>query len=302
MYKDKPLVIVLLGPTASGKTELAIEIAKQINVDIHNIDSRQLYKGMNIGTAKPTKEQQAQVKHLLIDLSEPNNPITLSEFKKEAESSLNKVLNQKNIAFLVGGSGLYLKALTNGLCPPAVAPQKNLREILQQIGQKECHQILQKCDPIAWGKISPKDSIRTIRALEVFFATGKPINALQTSKPPKWQLLELGLDPSNLYHRILKRTEYLFHNGLIDETKVLIKNYGSEISLLNTIGYKESLQVLQGIISLDEAIAVAAQRTKQFAKKQRTWFRRQHNPKWLNEKNSLEESLSLIKNVIGLCK
>ncbi len=299
MTKPKPAVIVLLGPTASGKTDLAIEIAKQVKIDIHNVDSRQIYKGMNIGTAKPTLSQQKQIKHYLLDLREPNIPMTLHEFKKEAESSLENTFNKDKVGFLVGGSGLYLKAITSGLCPPEVPPQKKLRQYLEQIGQLECHQILEKCDPDASKKISPRDSIRTIRALEVFYSTGKRISSLQSSKPPDWNLIELGLDPSNLHERIEKRTKNLFNNGLIEETQELIQRYGKSNSLLQTIGYKEAFTVIQGSSTMPTAIEIATQRTKQFAKKQRTWFRRQHNPKWLNEKNSLEEALSLIKNVIG---
>ncbi len=302
MQTSKPVVIVLLGPTASGKTDLGIEIAKRINVGIHNIDSRQLYKGMNIGTAKPTFEQQEQVKHYLLDLKEPNQPITLHDFKKKAEDSLEKTIKEKNIGFLVGGSGLYLKAITSGLRPPEVPPQRKLREELNQIGQAECYQILEKCDPTTWKKIGQRDSIRTIRALEVFYATGKSISSLQSFQTPQWKLIELGLDPINLHKRIEMRTKKLFENGLIEETQQLISKYGEELSLLQTIGYKESLKVIQGNYCLDEALESTTLRTIQFAKKQRTWFRRQHNPKWLNEKNSLDEALSLIQNVIGLRK
>ena len=299
MKAKPPFVIVLLGPTASGKTNLAIEIAKQIKVDIHNVDSRQIYKGMSIGTAKPTVKQQQEIKHYLLDIADPNKPITLHEFKKEAESSLQSILKAKNVGFLVGGSGLYLKALTKGLCPPSVSPQEGLRKSLLEIGQKECHQILEKCDPYASQKISPNDSFRTIRALEVFYATGEKISSLQTCKPPDWQLIELGIDPSNLHERIAKRTKELFRNGLIEETKELIQKYGIQNPLLQTIGYKEAITVIHGGSSISQAIEITNIKTRQFAKKQRTWFRRQHNAKWLNEKNSLEEALSLIQNVIG---
>ncbi len=299
MNEKKPIVIVLLGPTASGKTDLAIEIAKNIKTEIHNIDSRQIYKGMNIGTAKPSVKQQKQVKHHLLDLANPNEPITVHEFKTKAESSLYKGFRKEKVGFLVGGSGLYLKALTNGLCPPAVAPQKSLRKKLQKIGQFECHQMLQKCDPLAWEKISKNDAIRTIRALEVIYSTGEKISSLKFLKPPNWTIIELGLDPINLHTRIETRTKFLFENGLIEETKELMKLYGENIPLLQTIGYKEAITVIKEDFSITQAIEKTVQRTKQFAKKQRTWFRRQHNAKWLNEKNSLDEALSLIKNVIG---
>ncbi|WP_269621972.1 tRNA (adenosine(37)-N6)-dimethylallyltransferase MiaA [Prochlorococcus marinus] len=299
MQGKKPLIIVLLGPTASGKTDLAIEIAKKIKVNIHNIDSRQLYKEMDIGTAKPTLAQQEKINHYLINLRAPNNPITLNEFKKEAEISIQKELNIKNRSFLVGGSGLYLKAIIYGLCPPSVPPQPLLREKFKNIGQLECHQILQKCDPIAGGKISQTDAIRTVRALEVFFATGKKISSLQSLKAPNWTVLELGLNPSNLHQRIAERTKNIYAKGLVEETEQLVEKYGPELPLLQTIGYKEALALIEGEYSLVEAINVTTNRTNQFAKKQRTWFRHQHNAKWLNEKNSLEEALSLIKNVIG---
>ena len=140
----KPLVISLLGPTASGKTELAIEIAEKLNLNIHNIDSRQIYIGMDIGTAKPTKEQQNRVHHHLLDLYQPNQKVTVQAFKEKAISSLNQNLKERNMGFLVGGSGLYLKAITEGLNPPAVPPQENLRIQLSEINQSECHKMKPK--------------------------------------------------------------------------------------------------------------------------------------------------------------
>ena len=299
MKHKKPLVIVLLGPTASGKTDLSIEIAQELNLDIHNIDSRQIYIGMDIGTAKPSYEQQKLIKHFLIDLRKPNRQITVHEFQKEAMGSLEKNLKDKEIGFLVGGSGLYLKALICGLNPPAIPPQPFLRNQFKAIGQKSCHQLLQKCDPIASQRISSSDSSRTIRALEVFYATGKPIRTLQSLKPPPWRFIEIGLNPNNLHERISNRTKAIFKNGLIEETENLIQEFGKELSLLKTIGYQEAFNVIEGSLSVEEAIARTTVRTNQFAKKQRTWFKGQHNAKWLNEKNSLSEALSLIQNVIG---
>ncbi len=299
MKQKKPLIIVLLGPTASGKTDLSIEIAQKFNLDIHNIDSRQIYKGMDIGTAKPTYDQQKLIKHFLIDLRKPNQQITLHEFQQEAKLSLQKNLQEKEIGFLVGGSGLYLKALIYGLAPPAIPPQPLLRNQFKEIGQEFCHQLLQKCDPIAAKRISPSDPSRTIRALEVFYATGQPISTLQSLKPPPWNFLELGLNPKNLQERIAQRTKNIYKNGLIEETSALIQEFGKELSLLKTIGYKEALNVIEGSLSIKEAIALTTIRTNQFAKKQKTWFKGQHNAKWLNEKNTLSEALSLIQNVIG---
>ena len=299
MKTKKPLVIVLLGPTASGKTDLSIEIAKELNLDIHNVDSRQIYEGMDIGTAKPNKNQQKLIKHFLINLRKPNQPMSLHEFQKEAMLSLEKNLSNKPIGFLVGGSGLYLKALISGLLPPAIPAQPFLREQLKNIGQKACYELLKRCDPLSHEKISPSDSVRTIRALEVFYGSGQRMSSLKSSNPPPWNFLEIGLNPRNLHDRIFERTKNIFKDGLIEETQKLINEFGPNLSLLKTIGYQEAVNVLKGSSTMDEAIAATTVRTNQFAKKQKTWFKGQHNAKWLNEKNTLAEALSLVKNVIG---
>ena len=293
-----PLVIVLLGPTASGKTETAIEIAEKFNLEIHNIDSRQLYIGMDIGTAKPSKTQMNLVKHFLIDIRKPNNPITFKEFQEEAQSSLQIALTNKGMAFLVGGSGLYLKAITAGLCPPLVPPNPDLRKQLSELGQTQCFQLLKSSDPKASTRIGPNDAIRTQRALEVLYATGQSITDQESANPPPWQILELGLNPRNLRERITHRTNQIYRNGLFEETKLLIKEYTKELPLLQTIGYGEALQVIQGKITTAQAIETTNYRTNQFAKRQRTWFRRQHNPNWLNDEEPLKEALSLIKSAL----
>ena len=299
MEKSKPLVIVLLGPTASGKTSLGIKLAEQFKLSIHNFDSRQLYRGMDIGTAKPTKGELKKVVHFLINLREPNDQITLQEFKKIAEQSIRKTILEENAAFLVGGSGLYIKAVTQGLIPPKVAPQKHLREQFNELGQRICYSLLQSADPNAIKKIASSDYIRTQRALEVIYATGVPISTQQNFNPPPWKILEIGLDPKNLEERILLRTKNLYSNGLIEETRVLINRFGADLKILQTIGYKEAIEVINGKINLNEAIAITALRTRQFAKRQRTWFRNQHNPYWLNDEEPLREAISLIKSGLG---
>ncbi|ABX09693.1 tRNA (adenosine(37)-N6)-dimethylallyltransferase MiaA [Prochlorococcus marinus] len=298
MSSSKPLIIVLLGPTASGKTALGIEIAEHLGLEIHNVDSRQVYMDMDIGTAKPSQEQQKRIRHFLIDLKPPNEKMTMHDFHKTARVSLDNALNKTNVGLLVGGSGLYLKALTSGLCPPSIPPESSFRKQLHDIGQEQCYQLLQSCDPLSAKTIAPSDSVRTTRALEVFYATGQSKTSLQSSKPPPWRLLELGLNPSNLNDRIAQRTENIFQNGLIEETEHLIGKFGKELPLLNTIGYAEASQMIDGKLPLNDAIFQTNKRTKQFAKRQKTWFRGQHNPKWLNEKNPLSEALSLIHNVI----
>ena len=164
---NAPLVVVLLGPTASGKTALALELAERFALEIINVDSRQLYRGMNVGTAKPSPAQQARIRHHLLDLRDPDQPITLQEFQQEALRVVNHSLTTRGAAFLVGGSGLYLKALTAGLRPPAVAPQPALRQQLAHLGQPVCHQLLTRADPDAALRIASADAVRTQRALEV---------------------------------------------------------------------------------------------------------------------------------------
>ena len=299
MQPNKPLVIALMGPTASGKTELAIEIAKKLNSNIHNVDSRQIYIDMNIGTAKPTASQQKQVKHFLIDVCLPSKPINLHDFQSVAKKSIERDLKTHDLTLLVGGSGLYLQALIGGLHPPAVPPQRFLRDQLAKIDKTERHKLLRCCDPLSAKRIHPEDSIRTIRALEVFYATGKMFSEQKNMKPNPWKILELGLNPDNLISRIQRRTEEMYQKGLIEETQVLINKYGNDLQLLKTIGYGEARSIISGKINFEEALEITIKRTCQLAKRQKTWFRNKHNSKWLNDENALIEALSSIYKVLS---
>ena len=298
----QPLVIVLLGPTASGKTDLAIALAQALDLAVLNVDSRQLYRQMDVGTAKPTAAQRGQARHELLDLRDPDQPINLQEFRAIAEAQLNAELARKPLALLAGGSGLYLQALTQGLEPPAVPPQPQLRAQLAALGQPLCHQLLRQGDPAAAARIAPADAVRTQRALEVLYATGRPLSSQQGATPPPWRVLELGLNPTDLTARIASRTKGLFAAGLVAETEALIERYGAELPLLNTIGYGEAKQQLAGELSETEAIALCEQRTRQFAKRQRTWFRRRHAPIWLEERSTegqLAQALQVVERGLG---
>ena len=212
---------------------------------------------------------------------------------------MNHVLQDRGVAFLAGGSGLYLKALTQGLQPPAVPPQAELRRQLQALGQTHCHQLLQQADPQAAAKIAPADAVRTQRALEVLYASGKPMSEQQSANPPPWRVLELGLNPEELRSRITQRTQQIYREGLLEETRQLSQRYGPDLPMLQTIGYGEALEVLQGSMSESHAIATTTRRTQQFAKRQRTWFRRQHNPHWLTSQDALSEAIRLIEAGLG---
>ena len=298
MNSSKPLVIALIGPTASGKTDLAIEIAKHFNMRIHNVDSRQIYKEMDIGTAKPNRIQQKVIKHYLINLTNPDQTINVKGFQEIATKSINNEITKGEHPFLVGGSGLYMNSIIYGFTTPEVPPQENFRNNLTILGQKECWELLQACDPVTAQKINAEDKIRTIRALEVFYATGKPISIQQSINPPPWKVLEIGLDCNELNERILKRTKNMFKNGIIDETKNLINKYGIELPLLKTIGYQEAINVIKNNQKINDAIEITSKKTINFAKRQRTWFRNKNNPYWLDTKNPLKDAIIKIQSTI----
>jgi tRNA dimethylallyltransferase len=207
------------------------------------------------------------------------------------------------VAFLVGGSGLYIKAITQGMTPPAVPPQPRLRADLEALGQGQCYALLRQADPSAAERIMANDAVRTQRALEVLYATGRPLSQQQGSNPPPWRVLELGLNPSNLKQRIAQRSQTLYSDGLVAETQGLQQRYGVDCPLLDTIGYAEAAALLRGELNEQQAIEQTTKRTQQFAKRQRTWFRRQHQPLWLDapgqEGNPLERALSAIEHVLG---
>ncbi len=299
MFSYPPYVIVLLGPTASGKTELAIEIAEYFKTRIHNIDSRQIYKSMDIGTAKPSENQQKKIKHFLIDIEEPINPINVKQFQEIAQKSIKKEIKRNYLPFLVGGSGLYMNSITKGFFVPDVPPQNNLREQLEKLEHKERWELLKNCDPISTKKINFADHIRTIRALEVFYVTGKPLSTQKVQKPPEWRILELGLDRDNLKERILQRTKNMYLSGILEETKHLISQYGSDLQILKTIGYRQAMDVLNNQLTIDKAIEITTTKTIQFAKRQKTWFRNKNNPTWLNNKNLLKDAIIKIESFLG---
>jgi tRNA dimethylallyltransferase len=278
-----PLVIALMGPTAAGKTDLAIELAERLDLAVLSVDSRQLYRGMDVGTAKPSAAQRARVRHELLDLRDPDDPITLQEFSALAGAAIAAEHRRRGIALLAGGSGLYLKSLLAGLQPPPVPPQPALRAQFSALGQPTCHALLGQADPVAAGRIALADSVRTQRALEVFYATGRPLSGQQRCTPPPWRVLELVLAPPDLASRIGRRTHQLYAGGLVAETAALIQRFGAGCALLETIGYGEAGRLLRGEIDEATAIATTELRTRRFAKRQRTWFRRQHRAIWLED-------------------
>lgn len=285
MYPTKflPSLIVICGPTASGKSGLAIALAMQLNSVILSADSRQVYREFDIGTAKPTIREQNLVPHYLIDINSPTETLTLADYQQQAQGLINSP--PVSPLLLVGGTGLYIRSIVQGLKIPLVPPQPELRSQLQSLGQAQLYAMLQQVDFVAAQKIHPNDSVRTLRALEVFYVTGNPISQQQGENPPPYPILQIGLDcgeSSALTERIAQRTEQMVASGLVTEVEFLCQKYGNDLPLLNTLGYAEIKQYLAGDISLTEAKDLSILHTRQFAKRQRTWFRAYKEIQWFD--------------------
>ena len=192
-----------------------------------------------------------------------------------------------------------MNSLTKGFFIPDIPPQNNLRRQLEKLGHQECWELLKICDPISAKKINFADQIRTIRALEVFYVTGQTLSSQKVQKPPGWKILELGLNRDYLKERILQRTKNMFFSGIVEETKHLISQYGSDLPVLNTIGYLEARDVLENRLTIEKAIEFTATKTIQFAKRQKTWFRNKNNPIWLNNKNLLKDAIIKIESFLS---
>ncbi|WP_330205415.1 tRNA (adenosine(37)-N6)-dimethylallyltransferase MiaA [Cyanobacterium sp. Dongsha4] len=278
-------LIVICGATASGKSALALEIAQKLDTLIISADSRQIYHDFDIGTAKPSSLEQKLVSHYLIDICHPQEVLTVAQYQSYAQDIIKK---SSSIPLMVGGTGLYIKSVTRGLKIPPVAPQAKLRSQLETYSQQERYAFLQKIDPTSCKKIHPNDDTRTIRALEVYYVTGKTISAQQGENPPSYPILHLGLycEREFLRQRIATRTKKMLEMGLVEETEFLISKYGIDLPLLNTLGYAEIKQYLQGEISLSEAQDLIVTHTCQFAKRQQTWFNGYPEIVWLDVSSS----------------
>ena len=281
--KQLPL-IVILGPTSIGKTSLAIELAEVINGEIIGADSRQIYKHMDIGTAKPTREDQERAPHHLIDVVTPDNNLSLAKYQQLAYQAITDIHNRKHIPLLVGGTGQYISAVTEGWSIPEVPPNHKLREELEQFanefGQNTLYDKLLTVDPEAAEKIHPNNVRRVIRAIEVHSETGQKISDLQRKKPPPYTILELGLTISRqiLYERANKRVDQMMRAGFLDEVERLHKmGYHRKLPSMSGLGYAElSAHLIDGL-PLEQAIHDTQIATHRFIRRQYTWFRGHDN-------------------------
>ncbi len=284
-------LIVILGPTASGKTELAIKLARKFNGEIVSADSRQVYRDLDIGTAKPTKKEQREVLHRLIDIKNPNQPYSVSQYKQDAIGAINKIIQRNKIPFLVGGTGLYIKAVVDNLYIPKVKPDLKLRRRLEVIienkGLKNLYEDLVKIDPEAAYIVDPQNPRRIIRALEVAFKTKKPFSQQRKKGRPLFKVLQIGLPPNK--ERIEKRVEEMVKAGLVKEVKNLIRKFDKNLATFDAIGYRETINYLEKKTSLPEAVEKIKKNTWHFARRQMTWFKKDQRIHWVKNQKEAEK-------------
>lgn len=287
--QPEPLLVVILGPTASGKTALSLALAERFHGEIVNCDSVAMYREFDIGTAKPTPSERARAPHHLVDCVAPTNHITAGEYARQARQVLDEIKARRHLPILVGGTGLYLRALLEGLFP---GPQRSeelrerLRERAASRGGDYLHRILRRLDRTAAEKIHANDTPKIIRAIEVCLASRQKMTELwQRGREPLrgFRILRLGLDPDRqaLYDRINRRAQEMFEAGLIEETQRLREKYGDTAGPLSSLGYKQAVQLLRGELTREQALQAAQQAHRNYAKRQMTWFRREPEVRWL---------------------
>jgi tRNA dimethylallyltransferase len=285
----QPLLVVILGPTASGKTDLSLALAERFNGEIVNCDSVAMYREFDIGTAKPSADERSRAPHHLFDFVDPTQYVTAGEYARQARQVLAEIDSRHHLPIVVGGTGLYLRALLEGLFP---GPQRSeelrerLREGAARHGPNHLHRILRRLDRTAAERVHANDMPKLIRAIEVCLASRQKMSALwQQGRDPLrgFRILRLGLDADRtaLYERINQRARRMFEAGLVEETENLLKKYGAAARPLASLGYKQAVQLLRGELTRDQALLAAQQAHRNYAKRQMTWFRREPEVQWL---------------------
>lgn len=314
-------LIVVLGPTASGKSVLALKLAEKINGEIVSADSRQIYQDMDIGTAKPFRTQNSKLKtqkcdhkkknnlnqkcfladgirHYLIDIAKPNQKFSLFRYQKLAFKIIKDIQKRDKIPFLVGGTGLYIQAIVDNLKIPKVKPDKKLRQKLEKLTAEQLSQKLQKLDLAALKFVDHRNKRRLIRALEVCLTAKKPFSRQRKKGKKLFEVLQIGLKPNKkeLRLKIAKRTEKMLAMGMIDETKKLLKKYSPNLPSMSGIGYREIIKHLNGEISLIQAENLINQRTWQYSQRQMTWFKKDKRIRWIKNDGEAEKIIGKFLN------
>ena len=304
MTEKKIKLLVLAGPTGSGKSDLAVRLAEQIGGEIVNADSMQVYRGLNIGTAKPPAEALARVPHHLLDIVSPELNFTASDFRREAAAAIADIDSRGMKPIVVGGTGLYIRALLEGLVDsPTGDPE--LRRQFADVAGEELLRRLYLVDPETASRLHPNDRVRIIRALEVFSQTGRPISAFRSEHAfsgTYYDTLKIAIkvERQELYRRIDKRVEQMLQDGLVDEVRSLLASgYDREMKAMRSIGYKEVLAYLAGETTLDEAVSLIKRDTRRYAKRQMTWFSKENDIYWLEYPESFATILGHVIEFFG---
>ena len=285
---QEPLAVLLLGPTGSGKTALSLALGERFDGEIVSCDSVAVYRGMDLGTAKPTPEERARLPHHLIDVADPDRPFTAGEYSRRARLVLLEIADRGHLPIVTGGTGLYMRALTAGLFA-GPERQNDLRTRLQRSrtrhGQAWLHRLLARLDPASAARIHSNDAAKLIRAIEVCLAARKPMSQVLARDPlTGFRLLRIGLNPPRqaLYDHINRRCAAIFASGLIEETRGLLNRFGP-VKALDSLGYRQAVSVLNGEESLPHAVVAAQQGHRNYAKRQLTWFRREPDVHWISD-------------------
>jgi len=303
----KPKIVVILGPTAVGKSELALELAGQLNGEIVNADSQQVYRFMDIGTGKPTMAERERVRHHLIDVVKPDQEFNAAMFRHLASEVIHQIHARKRNPMVCGGTGLYLRALTRGLFEgPAqdVIFRSELEKEIAQSGLGSVYRRLAEIDPTVTSTIHPNDRSRTVRALEVYQLTGKPISQWQNEhrfQEDSFAVLKVGLtlDRVELYERINRRSAAMIQAGLLDEVRSLVaRGYSLDLKPLGSVGYAQMGKVIRGALAIDAALEEMQQQTRHLAKRQLTWFRGDKDVRWFHPKQ-ISEILEISKEFLS---
>jgi len=300
----KPKVIVIVGPTASGKTALSIELAKKINGEIVSCDSIQIYKDMDIGSAKPTQEEMQGIKHYMIDIVTPEERFSVAEYKKQAEKAIEEILEKGKTPIVIGGTGLYANSLIYGIEYNEIELDEQYRKELEEIasteqGLSDLYRQAVKIDNQAMQIISPNDKKRIIRVLEIYHSTGKTKTELEIESRKNgvkydYKVFAIDMDREILYERINKRVDIMLENGLIEEVKNVLQKYKKFPTAMQGLGYKEVVEYLNQEISEEEMTQKIKQETRRYAKRQLTWFRKNKETIWLNGLLDMQNNIDII--------